>query len=191
MDLKNLTNEKLAEFAKNNGNLKEVMDEFYTRFNRKIKIFIKRKIRNLETVEDLTHDVFVKIQENLNNYERNRGQISTWIYSFAKNHSRNYLKRIEIGKPILENYSMNNLKRKPLLPDQDIIEKQTREILKNAVQDLPEKYREVIISRYYEDLPVIETALLLGIKEGTVKSRTNRGIMHLRKNLSNRGGDLC
>ncbi|WP_307796142.1 SigE family RNA polymerase sigma factor [Amycolatopsis sp. 195334CR] len=55
-----------------------------------------------------------------------------------------------------------------------------REALLTALRQLPERQREVVVLRYYADLPVAETALAMGCSEGVVKSHTSRALNRLR-----------
>jgi RNA polymerase sigma-70 factor (sigma-E family) len=58
-----------------------------------------------------------------------------------------------------------------------------RQLLVQALGRLPAGQRQVIVLRYFEDLPVAETAELLGISPGTVKSHTARALAALREVL--------
>lgn len=65
-----------------------------------------------------------------------------------------------------------------------VIQKEERFQLWNLLRGLPEKQRTVLILYYYEDLPVKEIAELLGIFQGTVKSRLHQGRTLLRRMLT-------
>lgn len=59
-----------------------------------------------------------------------------------------------------------------------------RQFLLQVLRALPERQRQVVVLRFWEGLSVAETASLLKITEGTVKSHGNRGLTHLRELLS-------
>jgi RNA polymerase sigma-70 factor (sigma-E family) len=63
-----------------------------------------------------------------------------------------------------------------------------RRFLVQALSRLPAGQRQVIVLRYFEDLPVAETAELLGISPGTVKSQTARAMAALREVLGDADG---
>jgi RNA polymerase sigma-70 factor (sigma-E family) len=63
-------------------------------------------------------------------------------------------------------------------PEEGVVD--ARESLSPAIEALPAAQRAVIVLRYYEDLSEDETARLLGISVGTVKSRSSRGLQRLR-----------
>ncbi len=57
------------------------------------------------------------------------------------------------------------------------------ELIRYAVQALPEKYRDAVVLYYFHDQDVSSTAVTLGIPEGTVKTRLSRGRELLRRKL--------
>lgn len=59
-----------------------------------------------------------------------------------------------------------------------------REALEQALDALPKAQREILVLRFFFDLSVTQTAELLGVPEGTVKSATHRGLQQLRELLS-------
>jgi RNA polymerase sigma-70 factor (sigma-E family) len=62
-----------------------------------------------------------------------------------------------------------------------------RHLMTAALARLPVRQRQVVVLRFYEDLPIAETAELLGCSEGTVKSYTARALARLREVLSEPG----
>lgn len=65
-----------------------------------------------------------------------------------------------------------------------------------AVQRLPDRQRQAVVLRYYEDLPEAETAQLLGCSVGTVKSQVSRGLARLEQLLgaddrASQGGEVA
>lgn len=76
------------------------------------------------------------------------------------------------------------------LPDAAVPEShavEDRMVVVAALARVPARQRAVLVLRFWEDLPVTETARLLGCSEGTVKSQTSRGLAHLRAALARDG----
>ena len=62
-----------------------------------------------------------------------------------------------------------------------------RDEMWRALQRLPHRQRAAVVLRYYEGLSVAETAWVLGVREGTVKSNASRGLDRLRDVLTHEG----
>lgn len=61
---------------------------------------------------------------------------------------------------------------------------ETREVLRQTLADLPDRQREAVVLRFFEDLSVEETASLMGCAAGTVKATVHQALRSLRKRLS-------
>lgn len=74
--------------------------------------------------------------------------------------------------------------------DYDSVERQdTNDLIKEAVLSLPSKYKEVVLCVYYNEMTIAETASILNIAEGTVKSRLSRARQKLKSVLEGRVSD--
>ena len=91
-----------------------------------------------------------------------------WVYRVALNWARTHLRRLTRERSALE-FEPGYEQR---LPDPELID---------AVMTLPTGYRAVIVARFLLDWSVEETARVLQIPEGTVKTRTHRALKRLRK----------
>jgi RNA polymerase sigma-70 factor (ECF subfamily) len=67
------------------------------------------------------------------------------------------------------------------IPSEALDRKELREMLQRALDELPDKYREVLISRDVREMNIAETAELLGITEGMVKTRLFRARLLMQK----------
>jgi len=146
-------------------------------------------VRDSEAANDLVQDTFMKAFSSLASY-RSEFRFSTWLYKIAANCSIDYLrkKRIKVlsldreydtgdGKMEFEvaDYSYH--------PGQHLERKEQRFSIEEAIDELPEKYREVIIYRHKDDKSYEEIADLLNIPVGTVKARIFRARELLKKKL--------
>lgn len=68
-------------------------------------------------------------------------------------------------------------------PLDELIAEETRRIVRDAVDRLPEHHRAVIVGLYFEGLSQLALALRLGVAEGTIKSRSTRALESLRRKL--------
>lgn len=150
---------------------------------------IYKIVRDKETANDLVQETFMKAFSSLASY-RSEFRFSTWLYKIAANCSIDFLRKKKInalsldqeletsdGKVGIEvpDYSYH--------PERELERKQQRFSIEEAIQSLPEKYREVIIYRHKDDKSYEEIADLLDIPVGTIKARIFRARELLKKKL--------
>jgi len=153
---------------------------------------IFRIIRDRTQVEDLTQETFVKAFASLRNFNREYA-FSTWLYKIATNSSIDYIRKkklhtTSINKPISHedsDYSIE-LPDSTYEPDKVIIRNQKSVIIAEAIEQLPAKYRKVIVMRHKEERDYAEIAKLLKIPIGTVKAHIFRARELLYKYLRDR-----
>lgn len=153
---------------------------------------IHRIIRDREQVEDHTQETFVKAFASLRNFNREYA-FSTWLYKIATNSSIDYIRKkklltMSINKPIStedSDYTFE-LPDSTYEPDKFIIQGQKSKIIAEAIEQLPPKYRQVIILRHNEERDYSEIAKILKIPIGTVKAHIFRARELLSKYLRER-----
>lgn len=137
-------------------------------------------VDDLPTAEDVVQDAFsgvVRAWDQLADGDAARAYLRTCVV----NGSRSVLRRRRTARayvPPLE----------PALPgadDRAVLAEEYREVIQ-ALGDLPDRQREVLVLRYWSELSEAEVAENLGISKGTVKSSASRGLAALRAVL--RGG---
>jgi RNA polymerase sigma-70 factor (ECF subfamily) len=154
-----------------------------------------RKIYNLcfrftgrtHEAEDLTQEVFIKIFQTLRSYDAAQGTFSTWLNRVARNHLVDHYRRTKRDRVTssLEE-ELGTLEEKPTLgaePLRQVESRERRETLQMALNRLSPDLREAVVLRDLHDLDYQEIAQILGVPEGTVKSRINRGRLELAKVL--------
>src|SRR5690242_5241084 len=138
-----------------------------------------------DEAEDLTQDIFLKIFKALKTFDR-RANFQTWIVSISRNlcidHYRSVRKeRQTIAREVdTSDLQPPSRERTPyaLAEHQDL-----RAQLKQALEALPETLRTAVVLRDLQELSYQEIADHLGLPEGTVKSRINRGRIELAHQL--------
>lgn len=146
-------------------------------------------IREKDEVEDLTQEAFIKAFASLTTFN-NEYAFSTWLYKIATNNCIDHIRRrklqtFSIDKPIESKESDFNFELPDTAsgPDQALISSQRKKMLEEAIQSLPEKYRQVIIMRHQEELEYQEIARILKLPLGTVKAHIFRARELLYKYL--------
>jgi len=141
--------------------------------------------------EDISQEVFIKMFRSLKTFRRD-AKMSSWLYQIAVNTSIDSLRR----KPLKRQKLMITLDKasvheNPLGsgiaasdPERSAEASILQSHISQALQKVSPKERSVFVMRHYNDLKMIETAEILNVSVGTVKSLLFRAIKKLRKELS-------
>ena len=140
-------------------------------------------VRNAADAEEAAQDAFVKAYYALDRF-RTTEPFRPWILRIVSNEARNA--RRSTGRR--ERLAIRSVERRgpgDAAPSSDAaaIANETRAVLLAALEMLPERDRMVIGYRYLLDLSEAETAVALGVRPGTVKSRLSRALARLREAL--------
>ena len=136
--------------------------------------------------EDLAQEAFTKVFTRRKEYEP-RGKFSTFLWRVALNLCYDELRRRERKRetPLEEGFGSDeaDYATDELPPDISLAREETAERVRKALMRISETYRSVLVLRHYEDLKFREIADVLGIPEGTVKSRMAEGLSQLARLL--------
>jgi RNA polymerase sigma factor (sigma-70 family) len=162
------------------------------KYHESIYNLIYRMIRDKDEVEDLTQEAFIKAFMSLSSFN-DEFAFSTWLYKIATNNCIDYIRRkklqtFSIDKPIESKESdyTYELPDSTYEPDQDLIDRQRKKLLEDAINSLPAKYRHVIHLRHVEEKEYQEIAAILKLPLGTVKAHIFRAREMLNKFLRDR-----
>ncbi len=136
-----------------------------------------------EEIEDVVSEVFIKVYRNLRQYRPDH-PFSTWLYRLAANHLVDHGRRHRRERGRVE--MPRDLPDRGEGAEERIESRERSLLLREALREIDTRYREVIFLVYVEGLRVDETARLLGVPEGTVKTRLMRGREALRRMLVRR-----
>ncbi|MDF2868514.1 MAG: polymerase, sigma-24 subunit, subfamily [Anaerocolumna sp.] len=141
-------------------------------------------VKDSHLAEDIFQDVFIKVNQKLHTFQGD-SNIKTWIIRITINTCKDYMKSAWNQKVMqFTEVHENTLTGK----DEFVAVEQEDEnrLVRDAVIQLPQKYKDVLLCVYFQDMSVAETAKLLGIAEGTAKSRLSRAKDKLKLSLEGR-----
>ena len=155
----------------------EAFGILYDRYLDKIYRFIYYKTFNKETAEDLTSEVFHKALIKITSFDLDKGSFSTWLYQIARNRVIDYYRTAKSVVPLEDVFDMGVDERTP--ETLDAVAKLGE--VKEYLQTLSAKQREIITLRVWEEKSYREIAELLGGSEDSVKMAFSRIIKELRE----------
>ena len=160
----------------------DLIDEIMNKYGQEVLQLVYSYVNNKEVAEDLTQDIFVKCYKSLHTYKGN-SNLKTWLWRIAINHCKDYLKSWYNKKVIVtEDESAYTFVQHDSV-EQTVIQNAEDSRLASAVMSLPIKYREVIYLFYYEELSIKEIAIVIDVKENTIKTRLKKAKELLKKGL--------
>jgi RNA polymerase sigma-70 factor (ECF subfamily) len=156
---------------------------------------------DLGAAEDLVSETLVEAWKSLPRYNQSC-RLSTWLYAILLHRHRKAVRRARVrpvsmaGLPSVEAQALHeqqaNLPSSELSPAEALAQSEAGERLRQCVERLPDKHRQVIRLRFFEDASLPDMADVLGCSVGTVKSRLHHALEKLRKikmNLPGLKGD--
>jgi len=157
--------------------------------------------RNPADAEEVVQDVFLTVVRKGGSFE-GQATLATWMYrvtmNAALNRRRGKRRELEVSlEEHLPTYTENGHRagdRSDLLvdwsstPEERVLSGESRRVLENAIDSLPDHYRAVLVLRDVEELSNEEVASIVGDSLASVKSRLHRARMALREQLTRHFG---
>jgi RNA polymerase sigma-70 factor (ECF subfamily) len=139
-----------------------------------------RLCRDTAEAEDMFQEAFLRAFRSGGSFDPTR-RFKTWLFAIAVNLARDRARRLAhpATPRVQDDGDLPEPKQTEPAEDQWI----RRADLVSALDHLPEPIREVVLLRYFQGMEQAEIAAVVGIPQGTVKSRLHRGIRMLRDRL--------
>lgn len=152
---------------------------------------VKSMIKDEDAVLDIVQDTYIKAFAYLDSFEGDT-KFLPWVRQIAANTARDWLKKkrpmlfAELGSGDEQDTPVEELfadERGENLPDQIIDQEETKRLIREIIEDLPEDQRAAIGMFYYEEMSVKEIADAMGVSESAVKSRLMYGRKKIEKKV--------
>lgn len=151
------------------------VENIWQEFSVKLRQFIRGRVSDDATADDILQDVFLKIQKRLGQLD-DSSKLQGWLYLIARNaiidHYRVRKKTVELPETLLDETANDD-------PDIEGL----KIAFRRMIDALPEPYREAIVLTELEGLTQKELAERLGISVSGAKSRVQRGREQLKRAL--------
>lgn len=172
-----------------NGDAK-AMEEIVRRYSNKVYNLAYHLTRDNSAAEEIMQDVFLTVIAKINTLT-NDAFFSTWLYRVTTNASYGFLRKEK--KFTEQTVSEEDVDQEPAidyvydwstLPDDILLSEESRKILQDSIDALPEAMRTVVIMKDVEGFSNEEIAQTMGLSVPAVKSRLHRGRLVLRNELA-------
>ena len=146
--------------------------------NKRVYGLIYRMTQNREDAYDLVQDVFAKAYQSLSKF-KGKSSFYTWVYSIAVNMTLNHLKKAKRRDAHRLDDEKSGLADTVSMPDhltnanprRELDRKILQKKMNDALLELSEDHRTVVILADIQSVPQVEISRILGVSEGTVRSR--------------------
>ena len=160
-------------------------------YERSVFVMALSLLHNEADAEDVAQEAFLKAFRNLSSF-RGEAKFGTWLISIVLNEARSRLRRnktVRVDSLDQEPDEPGHISPALLrdwreIPSQVLERSEMRLILREAVDALPDNYREVLLLRDVEELSTLEAAAMLQISTASIKVRLHRARMMLQKDLA-------
>jgi RNA polymerase sigma-70 factor (ECF subfamily) len=168
---------------------REAFEALYLRYHRELFLYLLSVLRSPQSAEDVAQDVFVKLFHQIGSY-RQQSPFNHWLFRMARNAGIDRLRREKVRRTTsldageIDSYSLlERLDSGQATPEELQDTSRRAALVRQAVEALPQPFREIVALREWQDLPYDVIASRLGISEGTVKSRLFRARQMLGQRL--------
>ncbi len=164
-------------------------DAAYKAYSRMVYWAAYGIVKNDADAMDVSQDTFLRsLRHEKKLASMSEQQQKAWLYRVAVNLCMDKKRRQKREVPVEDDaFFESGISDEEALPELAALNAEQRAILKKAVCDLPEIYRQTVTLHYFSELPYEQIAALMGVSEGTVKSRMSRARARLYNALRKDG----
>ena len=160
----------------------DVMEKIYLEYREKVFRYVRGKVASTADAEDVTSEIFLKVQTSLGSYNEEKATLSTWIYTITHNAVCNYYRE--------QSRCALSLDENALCSDTDgVMAEIENEILKEnlaiVLETLSEREQDIIVLYYYHEIPLRDIAIKMGITYTNAKFIKHNAIKKLKSKMQN------
>ncbi len=168
----------IIQDLKHNAN--KGMSDLLSVYGKRLFWMIRAKVPSDADAEDVLQNVLIKVLKGINSFKGESG-LYTWMHRVAFNEAMNFLKKESKN---MSHHSLELVSTATSLDNQDASE--IVKILKQAIDTLPERQKQVFVMRYYEELKYEEISRILNLTEGSLKATYHIAAKKIEEYVTNR-----
>lgn len=156
------------------------------RYEKKIHMFVLHMLKPYgydSLAEDLSQETFYKAYKSIQSFRDVEATFSTWLYTIARNTVLSELRKSKNKEVFLEDSHATPKVSMERLPEQEILRHEREHLVRQAINNLPEKQRTALVLREYEQLDYKQIARILDSSISSVKSLLFRGRANIKSQL--------
>ncbi|MFA5866712.1 MAG: sigma-70 family RNA polymerase sigma factor [Actinomycetota bacterium] len=171
--------DKLNQLIDRARNLdRNAFGEIYELYVDGIYRYVFYRLFDKKDAEDVTEEVFIKAMNGIAGYQADKGSFTGWLYGIARNTVIDYFRLVRRETAVVEAAAARRTEKAGDETDAFVVE-----MIRQALGDLTEEQREVIVLRFYAGLKISEIAEHMDKPESAIKALQRRASLKLAKSL--------
>ena len=181
MNVKSASDEALLKVLQHKSI--EALDELYERHHRTALAVAYRVLRDRNLAEDVIQEAFLAVWRQAESFRPERGSCRSWLLSIVRHRAIDISRGRSFAR---ERLSLEHIGFEPRYSDvwQEVSTKLDQELVRRAVDALPQEQREALMLAYFDGQTQQEISERTGVPLGTVKGRMRLGMQKLRDMLT-------
>ena len=175
-------NDYYSMLAENASSNKEDFAELYNIFFDAVYNFVFYRLRDVDSVDDVVSEIFLKVYSHLNDFDRSKSSFKTWLFTITNNsvidHVRSYYKNRTVS---WSDYFDTLLSDEENMPEINLMIDEEKKQLLTAIDKLNENERQLILLKYWFDFSYMEIAEILKLTYANIRIIHFRAINKLKK----------
>ena len=165
---------------------RDALTELYARYHRSLFRYLCQMTTDRGLAEEILQDTLVAVWRSAGSFQ-GRASVHAWLIGVARRQAHNSLRRQ--GLPTADADALDDLADPATPPEELTLARADREDFARAIGQLAPVHREVLALNFVQGLSYGEIARVLGVPEGTVKSRLSNAKRALRSLVDSRKGE--
>ena len=159
--------------------------ELYDQFSPMVYGLALRVTGDRTAAEDITQDVFVHVWERPSSFDPSRGRLRGWLATIAHHRAIDHLRRVKVRR----RYTAveGGQQPPPPSPEEAAVAAAVATRVRAAIRDLPDPQQAAVVLAYFEGKTFRQVAEILGVPEGTAKSRLRLALRRVADRLRSEG----
>lgn len=174
-------------------------EQLILNYEKPIYAICLRMLGNEQDAYDAAQEVCMKIWRQLHTFKGD-SKFSTWLYRIATNQCLDHLRKLKAKKDDISLYQHNQEDGEEWILEHSVQEnsleqyieqEEMKAVLQKGLMELKDEYREMIVLRDLQGHSYEEMSSILGVSQGTIKSRLSRARLKLRQILTQEKEPYC
>ena len=159
----------------------DAMEKIYVEYKEKVFRYVRGRVANEADAEELTSEIFWRIQAALDSYDPKKAALSTWIYTVTHNAVCNYYRGEKKRALPLDEGALCS--EEDCAAVTEIENEILKENLARALESLSEREQDIVVLYYYHEIPLRDIAKKMGITYQNAKFIKHRALRKLKEML--------